>query len=309
MSSTTAFRTGARMSLATTVLLFGLIVLGSVVRTTGSGLACPDWPLCHGRLIPPFQFNVLIEWFHRLFALLTSVMLFVTAGWTMIHPATRIRLGALAALAVALLFVQVLLGALTVWKLLSPSVVSSHLAVALLLFVTMLSLTLVARAESRPQVVRETRPAGLLATFAIATALAYVQSLLGGIVSTSHAGLACPDWPACNGRWFPPLSSLEGLQMLHRYGAYALTTAVLLVAIRTRTAPDAAVRTGGSLAFGLTLAQIVIGVGNVLGGIPSWLSAVHLANAAAILATLVATTFRVAGMPAGAGRVALATST
>ena len=309
MSSTTAFRTGARLSLATTVLLFGLIVLGSVVRTTGSGLACPDWPLCHGRLIPPIQFNVLIEWLHRLFALLTSVMLFVTMGWAMIHPATRARLGALAALAVALLLAQVLLGALTVWKLLSPSVVSSHLAVALLLFVTMLSLTLVARAESRPKVVRETRPAGLLATFAIATALAYVQSLLGGIVSTSHAGLACPDWPACDGRWFPPLSSLEGLQMLHRYGAYALTAAVMLVAIRARTAPEAAVRTGGSLAFGLTLAQIVIGVGNVLGGIPAWLSAVHLANAAAILATLVATTFRVARMPAAAGRVALATST
>jgi len=308
MSSNAAFRIGARLSLATTVLLFGLIVLGSVVRTTGSGLACPDWPLCHGRLIPPFQFNVLIEWFHRLFALLTSVSLFVTVAWVMVHPATRGRVGALAALAVALLFVQVLLGALTVWKLLSPSVVSSHLAVALLLFVTMLSLTLVARGEARAEAVRESRPAGLLATLGLATALAYLQSLLGGIVSTSHAGLACPDWPACDGRWFPPLSSLEGLQMLHRYGAYALTAAMLLVAIRSRTAPEAAVRAGGSLAFGLTLAQIAFGVWNVLSGIPPWLSAVHLANAAAILATLVTTTFRVAQMPARAERVALAAS-
>jgi cytochrome c oxidase assembly protein subunit 15 len=308
MSSTAAFRIGARLSLATTVLLFGLIVLGSVVRTTGSGLACPDWPLCHGRLIPPFQFNVLIEWFHRLFALLTSVSLFVTVAWVMVHPATRGRVGALAALAVALLFVQVLLGALTVWKLLSPSVVSSHLAVALLLFVTMLLLTLVARGEARAEAVRESRPAGLLATLGLATALAYLQSLLGGIVSTSHAGLACPDWPACDGRWFPPLSSLEGLQMLHRYGAYALTAAMLLVAIRSRTAPEAAVRAGGSLAFGLTLAQIAFGVWNVLSGIPPWLSAVHLANAAAILATLVTTTFRVAQMPARAERVALAAS-
>ena len=308
MSSTTAFRIGARLSLATTALLFGLIVLGSVVRTTGSGLACPDWPLCHGRLIPPFQFNVLIEWFHRLVALLTSVSLFVTVGWVMVHPATRSRIGALAGLAVALLLVQVLLGALTVWKLLSPSVVSSHLAVALLLFVTMLSLTLVARAEAAPAATGEPRPAGLLATFGIATALAYGQSLLGGIVSTSHAGLACPGWPDCDGRWFPPLASLEGLQMLHRYGAYALTAAVMLVAIRARTAPDAAVRAGGSLAFGLTLAQVAFGVWNVLSGIPPWLSAVHLASAAAILATLVTTTFRVAQMPARAGNMALAAS-
>ena len=307
MSSTAVFRVGARLSLATTMLLFGLIVLGSVVRTTGSGLACPDWPLCHGRLIPPFQFNVLIEWFHRLVALLASVSLFVTVGRVLIHPATRARLGALAGLAVGLLCVQVLLGALTVWKLLSPSVVSSHLAVALLLFVTMVALTLVARAAAAPdRSPREARPAGLLAAFGIASVLAYLQSLLGGIVSTSHAGLACPDWPACDGRWFPPLSSLEGLQMLHRYGAYALTATVLLAAIRSRLAPDPAVRAGGSLAFGLTLAQVVLGVANVLLGTPPWLSAVHLANAAALLATLVATTFRVARMPAEAGRVALA---
>jgi heme A synthase len=308
MSSQAAFRTGARLSLATTALLFGLIVIGSVVRTTGSGLACPDWPLCQGRIIPPFQINVLIEWFHRLVALLTSVMLFVTVGWMLIHPATRTRVGGIAALAVALLFVQVLLGALTVWKLLSPSVVSSHLAVALLLFVAVLSLTLVARGEAAPPETREPRPAGLLATFGIATALAYGQSLLGGIVSTSHAGLACPDWPACDGRWFPPLASLEGLQMLHRYGAYALTAAVMLIAIRSRTAADAGVRAGGTLAFGLTLAQVVLGVANVLLQTPPWLSAVHLANAAAILATLVTTTFRLARMPAAAGRVALAAS-
>jgi len=308
MSSTAVFRVGARLSLATTTLLFGLIVLGSVVRTTSSGLACPDWPLCNGRLLPPLQFNVLIEWFHRLTALLTSLALFATVAWVLAHSATRARLGALAGLAIALLIVPVLLGALTVWKLLSPSVVSGHLAVALLLFVTMLSITLVARSESRPGATRDSRPAGLLATFAIATGLAYVQSLLGGIVSTSHAGLACPDWPACDGRWFPPLASLEGLQMLHRYGAYALTAAVMLVAIRSRASSDSGVRTGGSLAFGLTLAQVAIRVANVLGGIPAWLSAIHLANAAAILATLVTTTFRVARMPAEAARVALVPS-
>jgi len=309
MSSNAAFRVGARLSLSTTLLLFGLIVLGSVVRTTGSGLACPDWPLCHGRLLPPLELNVLIEWFHRLFALLASVLLFATVGWVLVHPAPRSRLGGLAALAAALLLAQVLLGALTVWKLLSPAVVSSHLAVALLLFATMLALTLVARSESEPEATpQETRPPGLLAAFGIATAMAYGQSLLGGVVSTSHAGLACPDWPACNGRWFPPLSSLEGLHMLHRYVAYALAAVIALVAIRSRVAPDPGVRAGGSMAFGLTLAQIVLGVCNVLLETPPWLSAVHLANAAAILAILLATTFRVARMPARAVGVALAPS-
>ena len=307
MSSHSAFRIGARLSLATTLLLFALIVLGSVVRTTGSGLACPDWPLCEGRLIPRFQFNVLIEWFHRLAALLVSVLLFATVGFLLMNSATRARLAGLALLAVALLMVQVLLGALTVWKLLSPAVVSSHLAVALLLFATTLMLWLISRSESRTDSLpEEARPPGLLATSGITTALAYGQSLLGGIVSTRHAGLACPGWPDCDGRWFPPLASLEGIHMLHRMAGYALTAAVVLMAIRARRAPDAAVRAGGTLGLALTLAQVALGVANVLLQVPPWLSAIHLANAAAILAVLLGTTYRVASMPAGARHLALA---
>src|SRR5436189_2112512 len=103
MSSQAAFRTGARLSLATTALMFGLIVVGSVVRTTGSGLACPDWPLCEGRWVPRLEPHVLVEWCHRLLALLVSLMVFATALWIGARRATRARLGGLAALAVALL--------------------------------------------------------------------------------------------------------------------------------------------------------------------------------------------------------------
>src|SRR5439155_9038716 len=76
MSSARAFARTSRLALVTATLMFGLIVIGSIVRTTGSGLACPDWPLCQGQIVPPFQFNVLIEWFHRLVALLVSLLLF-----------------------------------------------------------------------------------------------------------------------------------------------------------------------------------------------------------------------------------------
>jgi len=116
--------------------MFGLIVLGSVVRTTGSGLACPDWPLCHGQLIPPLQFNIMLEWVHRLVALLVSVLLASTAAWVYARGAVRARLGGLVTIALGLLAAQVLLGALTVWKLLDPGVVGGHLAVGLLLFST-----------------------------------------------------------------------------------------------------------------------------------------------------------------------------
>ena len=281
--------------------MFGLIVLGSIVRTTGSGLACPDWPLCQGRLIPPLQFNVLIEWLHRLVALLVSLMLAATVGVIFFARELRARLGALAGLAIGLLAVQILLGALTVWKLLDPSVVGGHLAAALLLFSTLLSITLVAGGEAAGDEAEEPlapRPDGLLPLMLLTCALIYLQAVLGGVVSASQASLACPDWPTCNGEWFPPLEGLVGLQMAHRWGAYLLAGLLLVVGFRSRGSADPVVAHAGSLLLGLTLGQIVLGVSNVVLGIRPWLSAVHLANAAGMLAVAIATTFRVASMPA-----------
>jgi len=308
MSPSSSFRIAGRLGVFTTLAMFGLIVVGSVVRTTGSGLACPDWPLCHGRLLPTESINVFIEWFHRLLALMVSLLLFGTAGWIAMHRETRARLGGLAALAIVLLFAQVLLGALTVWKLLHPAVVSSHLATALLLFATVVALTQVAFAEAEGESGRPARPAGLLPWLAAGTALLYGQAVLGGIVSTSHAGLACPDWPTCEGQWLPPLEGGVALQMFHRWGAYAVTLCMLVVALRARTAPDAGIRAGASMAFGLTLTQVVLGVCNVFLGTPVWLSAMHLATAAALIALMVTVSLRAARLPAAerAGSLAVA---
>lgn len=308
MPETRAFRVAQRLGLATTLLMYGLIVIGAVVRTTGSGLACPDWPLCRGQLIPPLEPHVLIEWFHRLVALLLGLLLAGTAAWTFTRRPVRGRLGGLIGLALGLYLLQALLGALTVWKLLSPSVVSSHLAVGLLLFATLLTYTLIAGREAEPESAAEAppRPAGLLPVFAAGTLLAYGQILLGGLVSTNHAGLACPDWPTCNGRWLPPFTGLVGLQMMHRLGGYALTLWMAVVALRARSAPDAGVRATGAMALGLTCAQLVLGITNVLLGTPVWLSAAHLATASAILAMLVTGTFRAASLPARAARLVVA---
>ena len=302
MSANRAFRVASSIGLATTLLVFALIVLGSVVRTTGSGLACPDWPLCQGRLIPPWQFNVMVEWSHRLVALLVSLLVLSLAGWSLSQGPLRRRLGGLAVLAVALLATQVLLGALTVWKLLDPSVVSGHLGVALLLFATLLSYTLVAQraAETDEPPSRPVRPAGLWPAFLGATLLTFLQALVGGMVSTHHASLACPEWPTCNGQWFPALEGLVGLHMLHRFGAYLLTAVVMVAASMSRVAPDPGVQAGGRMALMLVVAQTVMGVCNVFLGAPVWLSAAHLATAVAVFGVLIATTFRVAALPARA---------
>jgi cytochrome c oxidase assembly protein subunit 15 len=206
----------------------------------------------------------------------------------------------------AMIFFMIVLGALTVWKLLDPSVVSGHLAVALLLFVCVLTMTLSAHqaAGDAPVFDDAPRPAGLLPGFAIVTGLTYAQALLGGMVSTNHAGLVCPEWPTCNGQWFPPLEGLVGLQMLHRYGAYTLTLALLVMTARARAAADPILRVWAQGALALTAGQVVLGVCNVFLATPVWLSAAHLATAEAILGVLVTVTFRAAMLPARATRPA-----
>jgi heme A synthase len=310
MASSRAFTFVARLATTTAALMFGLIVVGSIVRTTGSGLSCPDWPLCQGRLIPPLQFNVFMEWLHRLIALCVGLLLFATAGTVLRSGETRGPLGGLAALAVVLYFTQALLGALTVWKLLDPSVVSGHLAVGLLLFCTLVTLSLLAREHARPAdaAPRPARPARLLPLFAGATALVYAQAILGGMVSTNHASLACPDWPRCNGEWFPAMSGLVGLQVMHRFGAYLVAIVLFVVAGASGRAAEPGVRLAGVIAPALVILQIAIGVANVRLGIPVWVSALHLAVATALLATMLAATFRLAIMPAASSAWAEAAS-
>lgn len=299
MSPTGAFRSVSRLATATSVLMFALIVVGSIVRTTGSGLSCPDWPLCHGQLIPPFQFNILMEWFHRLLALLVGVLLLATAVTTLARRDTRARLGGLAALSIALYFAQALLGALTVWKLLDPSVVSGHLAVGLLLFSTLVTIAVSAGIEADPAPLAAAGPrrADQLPLFAATTVLTWCQAVLGGMVSTNHASLACPDWPTCNGEWFPPLTGLVGLQVAHRWGGYLLTVVMIVVSLRAGRSGDRVVRYVGHLLPRLVLVQVALGVINVFLGIPVWVSALHLGNASLMLALALVATLRLAAQP------------
>ena len=116
-----------------------LIVIGGYVSATGSGLACPDWPLCQGQAIPPLEGAVLIEYTHRVFAIVVTA--FVLS--TMVYALTKLR-GERVVLALStgsflLLMAQIILGMVTVRTELNPFVSTAHLGLATGVFALVLA--------------------------------------------------------------------------------------------------------------------------------------------------------------------------
>ena len=140
-----------RLAWTGSALALGLIVLGGVVRITGSGMGCGDhWPRCDGEWFPPLDLPTLIEIGHRWAAALVSLLVFAVAlvGWRRHRNEPALRNPAL--LAAVLLVVQVLLGAVTVKLALPPWVIVTHLANAMLLLAALMVVALRAGAPEGP---------------------------------------------------------------------------------------------------------------------------------------------------------------
>ncbi len=288
-----------------TALTYGLIVLGALVRAHGAGLACPDWPLCFGEWVPRFDVKVAFEWGHRAAAGAISLLFAGASFATLREPALRARLGRTLLVTACLLGVQIVLGALTVWELLASWTVTSHLltgnAFALgLAFATRRLHRIASPRPSAPAVATPVRW-----TVAVVAVLLLVQMVLGGLVSSSYAGLACTEWPACNGGvWFPSFEGALGLHLLHRLTGYSLLAAMAAAAWVGRGVPGLSRLLTLGLALGI--GQVVVGVANVLLRLPVEITGLHSALAAALVlcvALAVAEVWRAPeGAPAAAAR-------
>ncbi|MEZ4316933.1 MAG: COX15/CtaA family protein [Myxococcota bacterium] len=253
--------------------IWGLLVFGASVRVHGAGLACPDWPLCFGEVIPEIDFGVFFEFGHRVYAGLVSLMFLGIGAMMAWRRLPRALLGVWG-FGLFVLGVQVVLGGLTVLHLLAEWTVTSHLLAGNTFCVTVLVLALALRAHEQGWPPLD--PVQLAQRFgAVSIAFFLVcQLALGGLVSSSYAGLVCPDWPTCAGDvWFPTFTGLVGLQVVHRLVAYGLFGLALLMA--ATSVQHRHLRAPTLLVLGLVVVQITVGVSNVLLRLPVEITLLH----------------------------------
>jgi cytochrome c oxidase assembly protein subunit 15 len=283
----------SRLFLGLSVVTYGLLVFGATVRVHGAGLSCPDWPLCLGKMVPALDPQVFLEWGHRVLASVVSTGFLVASGIALYVPAARARVGRLLAFAACALAAQVVLGGLTVLHLLAFWSVTLHLLTGNLFCALLLVTGL--RLRGRSGVAEPVPLAVRLLAGGLGVAVV-TQMALGGLVSSNYAGLACTEWPTCNGGvWFPVFDGIIGLHLAHRAGAYTLLALAAAFFFVARAVPG--LRRPAGLVFGLVVAQASLGIANVLLALPAEIAIAHSALADLVVLATTWTLYTVAAHP------------
>lgn len=282
-----ATRNLAFITCAATLILIGV---GVYVRATGSGLGCPDWPTCHGGIVPPHEQEALIESTHRFVAAFVGILVIATAvfAWRHFRGTPAVLWPAIAA--VPLVGIQGVIGAITVWEELPAEIVATHLLLAMAILTVMAATALAMFNEIRGGIPPAQRAAawrvGQRAIVALVLFAAVVW--IGGYLGESGGSTACEGWPLCSGGVFPGADDQQITHMVHRYLAALLLAPLAWLVV-------AAWRERGALRWGMHVArttavlyaaQVAIGALNVLYTFPDGLTVTHTVLASLLWLTL-----------------------
>jgi heme a synthase len=233
-----------------------LMAVGSATRVMNAGLACPDWPLCYGQLVPTRQMNlqVFLEWFHRLDAGLiglSTLWLFGLSWWKRQQLPQWLPWAVTVAL--SLILVQGGLGAFTVTELLRFDIVTAHLGTALLFFCTLLAIGTCLIPINSPSQTASAQAGGFSSAWLplVAAMFVYIQSIIGGLVGSRWA------LHQCFGN-----SELCTVMNSHIIGVVPATlscVAVIIAIWRNPLLPKSC-RDLSKLTGGLLVAQIILGI-------------------------------------------------
>jgi protoheme IX farnesyltransferase len=283
----TRFQRLAALTLGTALLL---VTIGVIVRATDSGLGCPDWPLCHGQLLPPLDdAKAWIEWVHRTVAAIIGFEIVGLAILAWLDHRDRRSLLWPSIGAVGLVGFQAWLGRETVRLGNSGESVTAHLAAAMLLVALLVFVTVRAGFPARLGSGGSQRFT-LLAAFTMLATFALL--LFGSHVTATDQALVFPDWPLMNGSLLPALTDPTSAHILHRWIAAvvgAIVVALAVIAWRTHRDQPTLVRlaVGAAVVFAV---QVVVGGLQVLTRLSAWSQTLHLALGAVVFAMLVGLT-------------------
>ena len=263
-------------------LTFDLMLLGSAVRTMDAGLTCPDWPLCFGKIIPKYHFGVYLEFIHRVIAGLVGVIYFVFFIQVWSQPEFQ-KIKTFSLIGFFLLIAQIIMGGLTVLRLLEAVIVTLHLTLATAFLFTIFVMKKILERKERTISVLNKNKLSLCfkTTVTFCLLFVFIQIVLGGFVASTYSGVVCIDFPTCNGQYFPELKGPIGIQMLHRFGAYLLAGLVVALFIMSlfhseKMGLTHSQRVMTTQIFMLIFSQIFLGVMNLKYLMPPFLSVLHL---------------------------------
>lgn len=272
--------------MVTALFAYLQIALGGLVRVSGSGLGCPDWPLCNGRPYPPANVHSIIEYSHRAVGSVTGVLIIATvvAAWIVF----RKRRPLVAWLATASLIGVVgegILGGIVVAKELAPWLVVVHLGLAMIILGFLVATAVAAMPPSAGVSNLNFRRLA-----AIAAAATYVMMLTGSTVVASSADQSCNSWPLCGGGFALDFSGVNAYTMLHR-GTVLVVGLLLLHVLSKALLRWRGVKGMGPIAgaaIGALVLQIAVGAGSAVGG-GAIFDGLHVAIASLVWSCVLAT--------------------
>ena len=266
-------RLTGQLSLAAAVMTVGLITYGAWVRASGSGLGCPDWPLCEGGLIPELEGDTAVEFGHRLYAGITMLVVGAAAWTAYLGRRSDSVLAWTVVGAFGTILFQAALGGATVLTELDGQVRLAHLSVA------MLTLALLTAGAIRGLDVTGSAYPGVRLSSAFLVVAAFVVLVGGSIVGTG-LGAGCPGLPLCDDRSATDAAWLHGV---HRVAATLFLLGLIAVAVWMRDHRGTAFSVGLNHGTAFFIAvQIVVGVSAVSLDLPTELRVLHLGVATLI---------------------------
>jgi heme A synthase len=291
------------------------ITLGGVVRVTGSGDGCPDWPTCFGQVFPPLDqatidrlydgprpttprpHNVLLEYSHRTVGTLLGLAIIaaVVLVWVR-HRANRV-VAWLATAELGMIFIVGMLGGAVVLNDLDPAIRTLHLFLAeIVAFLAIMALVAASYGRSSStegnapwiwgRVNDEHRKALNLA--ATAGVFALVALLTGSYAVWKEAGAICASWPLCGGD-IVPQSTLAWIHMTHRLLSFVSIVLILFAGHRVWRLPNisGALRFAALASAIIIFAQMLMGAANPWTTFSEWARAGHLSLATIVWVDMV----------------------